>query len=62
MVNLAVRSHIDCRYGLEQPQGGTDFWRAFSGAEFEEGSSRGGDASWCTEDGVWRRQLKGRCC
>lgn len=44
MANLAIRSYIDCRYGLEQPRGGANFWRAFSGAEFEEGSPRGGDA------------------
>ncbi|XP_038174104.2 40S ribosomal protein S26-like [Arvicola amphibius] len=29
-------TYIDCRYGLEQLQGGADFWQGFSGAECEE--------------------------
>lgn len=33
MANLAIRSYIDYRYGLEQPQGGADFWLAFSGGQ-----------------------------
>lgn len=36
MTNMAARSYIGCRRGLEQPQEGAHFWQAFSGVEFEE--------------------------
>lgn len=34
MTNTASRSYRAYRCGLEQPQGGADFQRAFSGAGF----------------------------
>lgn len=37
---------------LSKLQGETDFWCAFSGAGFEDGSSRGGAIAWGTEEGV----------
>lgn len=36
MTNMASRSYIGYRRGLEQPQEGAHFWQAFSGVEFEE--------------------------
>lgn len=33
-------SYIDCKHGLEHPQGGADFWLTFSGAGFEMGEVR----------------------
>lgn len=36
MTNMASRSYIGCRRGLEQPQEGAHFWQAFSRVEFEE--------------------------
>lgn len=52
MANLAISSYIDCKYGLEQPRGGADFWLAFSGADFEEGSSQGGTTAWSPGHGM----------
>lgn len=40
MVNMATRSYIGYRCGLEQPQGGADFWWAFSGVGFKMGGVR----------------------
>ena len=37
MANMAIRSHVACRHGLEQPQGGADFWQAFSESGFGMG-------------------------
>lgn len=34
MTKMAARSYVACRRGLEQPQGGADFWQAFSGEGF----------------------------
>ena len=49
MANMT--SYKASRCGLEWPQGGTDFWQAFLGVEFEEGSSMG-DAARGAKGGV----------
>lgn len=50
MINMAVDLTLPISVVLSSLQGGADFrQRVFSGAEFEEGSSRGGAAAWCTE-------------
>lgn len=40
MTNMSIGSSIVWRCGLEQPQGGDDFWQAFSGAGFGMGVVR----------------------
>lgn len=35
LTNMATRSHIACKCGLEEPQGGADFFQAFLGRSLE---------------------------